>query len=139
MERLLLLMLSYALAVSPSLGQSINNIYATEPSGILVSPNGFTKPNTATIRSGQTIQLTGFYDQGVAKWYGECLPAEGSPFFSTFITPVNTGISNMTLTYTVNNSATNAIIVTVLPEQAPSHPTISAATYSFLAYVFAHW
>ncbi|CAG5015880.1 hypothetical protein DYBT9275_05434 [Dyadobacter sp. CECT 9275] len=126
---LLLLLLSSGLKLPSCWGQSVYNVYAVELSGILVSPDAYTKPNTATIRSGQTIQLTGFYDQGTAKWYGEGLPPEGSPFFSTYITPVNPGSSNITLTYTVNNNATNAITVTVLPEQAPSHPTVSAAAY----------
>jgi hypothetical protein len=107
-------------------------VYATEPSGIMLSPTQSSKPNTVTIKSGQRIQLTGMYDQEVVKWYGEGLPAEGSPFFYTFVAPVNTGSENSTLIYKANNSDENAIIVTVLPAQGVMDPIISASTFCVL-------
>ncbi len=123
-----LLSLLILLAIGNASGQVVYFVYASEPSGMLVSPNTFAKPNTATVKSGQKIVLNGYYDQGLALWYGEGLPADGA-VFGTSVQLINTGSENVTRTFKVNNSSTNAITVTVLPQQGVAEPTVSVSNY----------
>ncbi|MCE7044314.1 T9SS type A sorting domain-containing protein [Dyadobacter sp. CY312] len=130
MKRILLLFVLFNFVVKNNcLAQNVYAVYATEPSGIVLSPNTYSIPNTVTIKSGQRIKLNGQYEYSVAKWYGEGLPSDGSDFYNTYITPINSSTENITLTYKVNNSNTNAIIVTVLPAVGVIDPAISASTY----------
>lgn len=108
--------------------QVVYQVYASDPSGVLVSPSFSAKPNTATVKSGQTIVLNGNCDQGPCLWYGQGLPAEGAPF-GTAVQLTNPGTESVTRAFTVDNSNNNAIIVTILPEQGVSEPLISANSY----------